>query len=683
MLKPAKLSPNHEDLFLQRYTLLRGWALRLTGNDPQQAEDLLHDAFIHFCIHHPALEEIKNLEGYLHTMLRNLHLSQSRRAARSAHGHFLILDYDSAETGWSAINAIDPREQIKAQDELRAICEYACLRKESSKAGSVLILRFFHGYYPDEIARVMRSTRSAVEHHLRLARSEAKVYLQDPDALTFMQRRAEEPNRIDFGITNENILENLRHAIFHSSHQACLTVAQLDELYDARTADSLHATPLAHIVSCLSCLESVNKVLGLPSISERDAASSLGPRTRSQGNDKGDGKGGDSSGGGGAVSTFANKSRRRMKEVLKHSPHELHISVNGFILGSQRVSSETSELTLNVSLDERIGFVEVFSENDVRLFFLNIEQPPDGPVEQPSRIQLSDDRSLEVALNFSDTWPRLHVLYRDPLLAPEFGAESSEDQSAEPTVQSPKSSPVRSSLARVAGVWTEVRRGCAELGRRLTLDPGLFLRPGIVTAIFAALLMAILFVSLHQPTGPASATELLRQSQLAEEALAAKADLVLHRTINVEERSVPRQVGVATASSSQLIARRRIELWQNGTQRTAALRVYDEENRLVDGEWTRSDGTRAVYNHSTRVRTEPVKKPVSDSLSFSDVWRLRLSAAEFSQLIGHGENARVEESPTSYTIIYMGIYTGDTASNGLQSASLVLSRPELRPVSQT
>src|SRR6266478_5729876 len=227
MLKPEKLSPNHEELFLQRYALLRGWALRLTGNDQQQAEDLLHDAFIHFTLHHPSLEEIKNLEGYLHTMLRNLHLSQSRLATRSAHGHFLILDYDSAAIG---LYAIDPRDQIKVQDELQTICEYACTRKESSKAGSVLILRFFHGYYPDEIAQLMRCTRTAVEHHLRSARSEAKVYLQDPSALTFMQRRIEgETTPINFGNGKEDVLENCVSAIFNSGHGKCSPVEQLNE----------------------------------------------------------------------------------------------------------------------------------------------------------------------------------------------------------------------------------------------------------------------------------------------------------------------------------------------------------------------------------------------------------------------------------------------------------------------
>jgi len=31
------------------------------------------------------------------------------------------------------------------REELWQACEYACARKETSRAGSVMILRFFHG----------------------------------------------------------------------------------------------------------------------------------------------------------------------------------------------------------------------------------------------------------------------------------------------------------------------------------------------------------------------------------------------------------------------------------------------------------------------------------------------------------------------------------------------------------
>src|SRR5258708_4402591 len=180
MLKLSKREASHEELFMQRYERLRAWALRLVLGDQQQAEDLLHDAFIHFTLHRSVIERAEHLDAYLHTMLRNLHLSQARRLARTPQGHLSLLDYDSADIG---LQSVDPRDQIKVQDELRMICHYSCVRKETSKAGCVLILRFFHGFYPAEIARILNSPRAAVDTFLKYARSEAKLFLQNPDAL--------------------------------------------------------------------------------------------------------------------------------------------------------------------------------------------------------------------------------------------------------------------------------------------------------------------------------------------------------------------------------------------------------------------------------------------------------------------------------------------------------------------
>jgi DNA-directed RNA polymerase specialized sigma24 family protein len=42
-LKALVHTPNHEEVFLQRYQWLRGQALQLTGHDVQRAEDLVHD----------------------------------------------------------------------------------------------------------------------------------------------------------------------------------------------------------------------------------------------------------------------------------------------------------------------------------------------------------------------------------------------------------------------------------------------------------------------------------------------------------------------------------------------------------------------------------------------------------------------------------------------------------------
>src|SRR6266536_625460 len=185
MLFLPKTAASHEDLFVERYQRLFSWSLRLTDNDRSQAEDLVHDAFILFTLNQPDLASINNLDAYLHTTLRNLHLSQIRSATRSRFQQLSILDYDSAELG---LRGIDPRDQISAQDDLRRVCHYACARKETAKIGSVLILRYFHGYYPSEIVRLLRTTRNATDRALLLARGEAKAGLSNPRSFSFMAK---------------------------------------------------------------------------------------------------------------------------------------------------------------------------------------------------------------------------------------------------------------------------------------------------------------------------------------------------------------------------------------------------------------------------------------------------------------------------------------------------------------
>jgi len=130
MLKLQKISPPHEDLFIQHYERLRSWALQLTHSDRGRAEDLLHDAFIQFTISQPDLKQIKNLDGYLYGTLRNLHLSQVRKATRSRLQQLSIVEYESAETG---LRTVDPRDLIQVQDQLRQVCH---LRVRAQRVGA-------------------------------------------------------------------------------------------------------------------------------------------------------------------------------------------------------------------------------------------------------------------------------------------------------------------------------------------------------------------------------------------------------------------------------------------------------------------------------------------------------------------------------------------------------------------
>lgn len=150
----------HEDVFLEHYAALKRRAVRLAQGDSARAEDLLHDVFVQFTLARPNLDDIDNTEAYLFATARNLYISQSRLAINNRLNQLSIYEYDSAEIGLRAVFS-NSDEIITAQHELRQVCRYACARKESSAVGSILILRFFHGYFPSEIALISKSNRRA------------------------------------------------------------------------------------------------------------------------------------------------------------------------------------------------------------------------------------------------------------------------------------------------------------------------------------------------------------------------------------------------------------------------------------------------------------------------------------------------------------------------------------------
>src|SRR6266540_4238936 len=301
MLKLLK-APSSEDLFIQRYDLMLKWGLSLTGNNRAQAEDLVHDAFIQFTLRRSELGAIENTDAYLHRILRNMYLSQVRRATLTEDSRSSIANFDSAEMG---LRAIDPHDYIHVQDELRQICQYACARKETSKAGSVLILRFFHSYYPSEIVKILRSTRKAVDDRLRLARAEAKAALDRPESLAFIGATAiPEVVPTRFARDHEDFLGELRQAIFNTRQHECPSRAQLDELYGSHAEASPSPEQVAHFVSCSECLDEINKRLKLPLLAERFSPDTLGNEPRSK---DGSGGGGDGGATGGDASRSVQK----------------------------------------------------------------------------------------------------------------------------------------------------------------------------------------------------------------------------------------------------------------------------------------------------------------------------------------------------------------------------------------
>src|SRR5574341_668850 len=671
MLRLRRVSPNYRELFVARYDQLLAWALQLTQGDRGLAEDLLHDLYVVFTIHEPQIDPAQNVDGYLYTCLRNLYLSQIRRTARSRFQQLSIIEYESAKTG---LRVIDPRGQIEVQDELRRICQYACARKDSSRVGSVLILRFFHGYYPSEIMRVLRSSRKAVDDRLRIARAEARKYLEDPQALSFFGGlNLPEIFPANFARTSADLLGELRQMIFGSRPGQCLANDHLRSFYQVNEATAMDCAELAHLVSCAVCLDEVNRMLKLPPLSQRYLSDTSGKDPGGHGGD-----GGSTSGDEPPRSLLKSRKARRLiksgpldgwdddaREAFEHKPQELCVAVNGYLLGSQKVGQEQNELTLSLNTEEKPSFIEVFSEQGIRLSLMSVgDPPPEGTGEQYLLLKLSDARALGLTLQFTSPFLTLHVTYTDPALK---GAETLEPEvlSDTPVLPSPaesqrrrvkvsepravatgsSASPAESPRGRVKDQTKQTRLSSLVQRLRARLFTLRFwLRPATVTALFALALIVSLLLYLRAPAPLPTASDLLSRSMVAEQAAAHQTNTVLHRTISLEvsvagadrgPRAGSPRGGEDATGLPRLLERRRIEIWQSADRGITARRLYNEQGQLVAGDWRRQDGVQALYQHGARPQLQlgqeqnqrsEVRGQKSVIRNFDEVWLFDLAA---------------------------------------------------------
>src|SRR5262245_43631317 len=119
-----EISSAHLNVFAERYDQLLAAARSFSSNDQEQARDLVHDALIEFVRHSPDLDGINNLDGYLHTLMRNLFKSQKRRVNSHLLYELSIENYDLVESIIPEIaeRYCNPHPLLKIQDMLRIIC---------------------------------------------------------------------------------------------------------------------------------------------------------------------------------------------------------------------------------------------------------------------------------------------------------------------------------------------------------------------------------------------------------------------------------------------------------------------------------------------------------------------------------------------------------------------------------
>jgi len=267
---PARLSRESE--FLSRYDQLLKWAQRLTQEDRSLAEDVVHDAYLQFVLSRTDHSSINNLDHYLHQVVRNAHRTYIRQTTPRRFDQLSSVDLDSLQ-----IAAIDPDGPAQARQLLFAVCLYACEQRELSIAFSVLVLRFIHGYYPNEVARLTKRTRGAVDGFLKSARNALKLHLSDLRPCYFSDSHEALRSSLSQGAAD---IFGLQGMLFESRKGVCLETEQLRSIY-LRRAAKVPRRQLSHLVTCATCLDETNAILGIISLKERSPIDVLGkiPKT--------------------------------------------------------------------------------------------------------------------------------------------------------------------------------------------------------------------------------------------------------------------------------------------------------------------------------------------------------------------------------------------------------------------
>ncbi|QHS50423.1 RNA polymerase sigma factor [Edaphobacter sp. 12200R-103] len=621
-----------------RYSQLLIWAQNLTRGDVSRSQDIVQELCLYFTLKRPDLSNVENVDGYLYTCLRHICLSNLARASREADHLISIADFDSFDF---AINSKRSGDPLERQNDLRRICNFSVWRKEKSKSASYFILHFFHGYSRQETADLARLPISAIYNKLKVARLEIKSHLEDSGKLRIANSMAPPPAPRSWTLLSApDLFQELRDAILGARLRACLPELQLLAYYAAGQSEPIPCALLSHIVSCERCLDLIDQYFQRPGLADREPLDSMGfagdvPPT--------------------PVLKDALENhvfellKRRWKHVYEHRPNTLSIAHNGSIVASHDVVSSRSTLSARVVAPERDSFIEVFSEQDVRLALLSIEDvPPEGPSRLEQRIHLSDSRWLEVLVTFDGLGLHSQVTYYDEALIWDRTLDKLDTDSLNSAAIPHKIAEV--SPSKMGGTaWDQIRRTL----RALTPTP-----------VLAWSLTLLLFVGmsgyvlLRDQRRPLDVTIVLDRSIKAE--IVASQGTTEHQLLRVEE----------ITANGGIKQRGTIEMWKDGDGGRFIRRFYDTKHHLVAAAWHNKSGT-----HSHVEDDQNRSNDQNELLAFG-LWQQEISAVGFRKLGGQESFAATADGYELTTAL------PSNERSHFVSATLVLDK-NFRPLQQT
>jgi DNA-directed RNA polymerase specialized sigma24 family protein len=586
-----------EQLLESYYEQLSQWALVLTRGDRTLAEDIVQDLCLHFSLSNPDLSEVQNLDGYLYISLRNLYLSGLARSARESAQFVSIADFDSADF---ALAAAPSSDLLQRQNDLIRVSNYAVWRKESSKSASYFILHFFHGYFRREVAAIAKVPMAAIYNKLKLARTEIKTHLTDSGKIQIATRvEIPTPKLLLSPVPATQLFGMIRSQIMEARHSQCLPKEDLLRHYQGIDPTPISCALLSHIVSCDRCLELIARDSGMPALEDKEPLDILDGFTETAAVHKGTQT---------SYRSLRLSLEKKRTRIFEHRPEILSIAVNGKIAASHDVQGSHNRLSSRIEHPEGARFVEVFSDQNLRLAFLPVQDnPPDGPHRQSERVNLSDGRWLELVLSFDGLGLECGVAYVDPALSMGLPDEVEESDKQVLLPRAEPTQPLTAQQKRPIGLREWLSTAFAYLRNLLNIR-GAAWAAGVVGLLLLSGYIAYRTRTQHGET----ALTILHEAVQSEEQEAR---------VGVEEQTLELDVvsrdGVVTHAGT-------IERMQDVSGDRVARRFFDTDRKLLASAWHTRD--RKGY-----VSTDASVSASARTLLATGLWKQDLAARAFEK----------------------------------------------------
>jgi len=220
-------------------------------------------------------------------------------------------------------------------------------------------------------------------------------------------------------LSTGDLFRELRQRILQARCSECVPEEELLAIYSSAMAKPISCSLLAHIVSCERCLSLVDRHLRRPTLNDREPLDLFG--FSSQGGE-------DPASPTMSFEIMLRSLEKKWGRTYEHRPSTLSLALNGQVIAYHEVRADHNRLSARVQHLEKAQFIEVFSEQQVRLALLAVnEPPPEGLSFILQRVALSDGRWLELSLSYDGFGLHSEVAYFDPALSTATREEDAEE----------------------------------------------------------------------------------------------------------------------------------------------------------------------------------------------------------------------------------------------------------------